>query len=222
MSMSKNTIKNVLMILGIIIFLAVYFLVYMDFSDKTDALNTEITTLNARLDQLNGYNEKAASLKSSIDENKTIISDALGKYYSAETPEDFIMFAVALEDTLGTGADVNTLSFKEPEPVYSIMAVKDSGDYTVPAEPMTLTGFKLSSTLDGTMSYPQMKTALDFINAQQDVTKLDSLNLNYDSATGLIFSSFVIDKYYITGRDIEEHQAVVPYTDFGKSVLIGS
>lgn len=220
MSMSKSTVKYVLMILGIIIFLAVYFLVYMDLTDKTDALNTEIATLNTRLDQLNGYNDKAASLKSSIDENKTIISDALVKYYSAETPEDFIMFATALEETLE--ADISTLSFKEPEPVYTLRGVKDSGDYTVPAEPMMLTGYRLSSTLDGTMTYPQMKAALDFISAQPDVTKLDSLNLNYDSATGLIFGSFAIDKYYITGRDIQAHQAVVPYTDIGKSVLIGS
>jgi hypothetical protein len=102
------------------------------------------------------------------------------------------------------------------------MGVKDSGDYTATAEPVTLTGYKISSTMDGTMNYSQMKAALDFIYDQPDVTKLDSLNLNYDSSTGLIFGSFVLDKYYITGRDIEAHQAAVPYTDIGKSVLIGS
>jgi hypothetical protein len=102
-----------------------------------------------------------------------------------------------------------------------ITAVKDNGDYTVPVQTATLTSLKISSTLDGTMDYSQMKKALDFIYSQKDVTKLDSLNMNYDSSTGLILGSFVLDKYYITGRDIQEHQAVVPYTDLGKNVLIG-
>jgi hypothetical protein len=54
------------------------------------------------------------------------------------------------------------------------------------------------------------------------VTKLNRLDLSYDSATGYINGVFVLDKYYITGRDIPAHQAVIPYADFGKSVLIGS
>lgn len=220
MTMSKKTVKYMLMVLGLIIFLAGYFLVFIDYSDKTDALDTEIAALNTRLDQLNGYNAKAEEYIRSIDENKAIVSDALGKYYSDETPEDFIMLATALEDTLG--ADISTLSFTQPATIYSITGVKPSDDYKVPAEPVTLKAFKISSTLDGTMNYLQMKRALDFINAQPDVTKLDNLNLNYDSATGLILGSFTIDKYYITGRDIQAHQAVVPYNDIGKSVLIGS
>lgn len=220
MSMSKSTVKYVLMFLGLIIFLAAYLLVYMDFTDKTEALDTEISTLNNRLEQLEGYNAKIPDYKKAIEENKLFISETLSKYYSIDTPEDFIMFATALEDK--EQLEINTLSFTEPALIYGIMAVKDTDDYTVPAETTTLMGYKVSSTMGGSMSYRQMKSALDFIYSQKDVTRLDSLNLNYDSSTGLILGSFLIDKYFITGRDIQEHQAVVPYTDLGKSVLIGS
>jgi hypothetical protein len=217
--MTKNTVKYALMFLGILILLAAYFVVYMDYTEKTDALNAEIATLNDRLGQLKGYHEKVDAYKSSIEENKAFVNETLGKYYSNETPEDFIMFATDMEGTLGV--DISAISFSQPEPVYVITAVKDNGDYTVPTESMPLTSFRLSSTLDGTMTYSQMKQALDFILSQKDVTRLDSLNMNYDSSTGLILGSFVLDKYYITGRDIQEHQAVVPYTDLGKNVLIG-
>lgn len=220
MSMSKNTVKYVLMVLGIMILLATYILVFTDYSDKTDALNTEIAALNNRLDQLGGYNANSSAYKNSIEENKLSINDTLGKYYSIDTPEDFIMFATALEDTYDL--DINGLSFTEPAPVYSIMGIKDTNDYTIPLEAMPLTGYKISSTIDGLMNYSQMKSALDFVYSQKDVTTLDSLNMNFDSSTGLILGSFVINKYYITGRDIQEHQAVVPYTDIGKSILIGS
>lgn len=213
-------VKYILAFLGIFIFLAGYFLVYMDYSDKTDALNTEITVLNTRLDQLAAYNENISTYKTSIEENKLIIKETLAKYYSVVTPEDFIMFATELEDT--KKLDINALSFTQPALIYNILGVKDTEDYIVPAETTTLMSYKISSTMDGSMNYGQMKQALDFIYSQKDVTTLDSLSLNYDSSTGLILGNFVIDKYFITGRDIQEHQAVVPYTDFGKSTLIGS
>ncbi len=220
MSMSKRTVKYILMLLGMIILLAVYFLVYTEITAKTDALNSEISTLNNRLDQLNSHNEKVPSYKSAIEENRVIINDTLSRYYSANTPEDFIMFATDLEETVKI--TISTLSFSEPELIYSMMGVKETSDYTVPAEPLRLDGYKVSSVMDGSMNYEQMKTTLEFIYSQPDVTTLDSLNFNYDSSTGLILGSFAIDKYFITGRDIQEHQAVVPYTDFGKSVLVGS
>ena len=206
--------------LGLIIFLAAYVLVYMEYTDKTDALNKEIKALNDRLGQLGEYHERIPGYEKSIEENKAFAGEVLRKYYSAETPEDFIMLAVDMENTLGT--DISMLSFSQPEPVYDLTAVAETADYTLPAETVTLTAFKLSSTLDGTMDYGQMKAALDFLGAQRDVTKLDSLNMNFDSSTGLILGSFAVDKYYITGRDIPEHQAAIPFVELGKDILIGS
>lgn len=218
--MSKKSVKYVLIIIGLLIFLATYFLVFIDFSDKTDALNTEITALNQKLDQVNGYFAEIATYKSSIEEDKLAVNSTLSKYNSVDTPEDFIMFAIDLEDK--KELDVNALSFTKPTPIYTIMAVKDTDDYTVPLEPTLLTGYKVSSTMSSSMNYDQMKAALDFIYSQKTVTVLDSLSINFDSATGLILGNMIIDKYFVTGRDIQAHQAVVPYTDIGKSVLIGS
>lgn len=219
MSLTKNTLKYILIFLGLLIFLVAYLFVYVDFTDKTDVLNKEIADLNGKFDQLSAYHAQIPAYKSGIEEKRAFISKTLGKYYSNETPEDFIMFATDMETTLDVA--ISALSFSQAEPVYTVTAVKDTDDYTVPLETTTLTGFKLSSTIDGTMDYNQMKSALDFIYAQTDVTKLDSLTMNYDSSTGLIMSSFVLDKYFITGRDIQEHQAAVPYVELGKSVLIG-
>ncbi|NLA85781.1 MAG: hypothetical protein GX847_00550 [Clostridiales bacterium] len=220
MSLTKKTVKYILSFLGILIFLGAYLFVYTDYTEKTDALNEEIAELNSRYEELSAHHAQIPAYENSIEENKVFIDKTLSKYYSAETPEDFIMFATDMENTLGV--KITGLSFAQPVIVSSVSALQDTGDYTEPPQSVTLTGFKLSSTIDGTMNYGQMKSALDFIYAQPDVTKLDSINLNYDSSTGLILSNFVLDKYYITGRDIQEHQAAVNYTNLGKSVLIGN
>ncbi len=220
MSLTKKTVKYILSFLGILIFLAAYILVYTDYTAKTDVLNEEIAELSSRYEELSARHAQIPAYEKSIEENKVFIDKTLSKYYSAETPEDFIMFATDMENTLGV--KITGLSFAQPIPVSSVSALKDTGDYTEPPQKITLTGLKLTSTIDGTMNYSQMKSALDFIYAQPDVTKLDSMNLNYDSSTGLILSNFVLDKYYITGRDIQEHQASVNYTNLGKSVLIGN
>lgn len=219
MKITKSAAKYIMIFLGLIIFLAAYILVYADYTDKTDVLSKEIKALNDRLGQLGAHHGNIPAYEKSIEENKTFISGVLSRYYSAETPEDFIMLAVDMENTLGV--DISALSFTQPEPVFNLTGVTETADYTVPAETMTLKAFKLSSTLDGTMDYVQMKAALDFLSAQRDMTKLDSLNMNFDSSTGLILGSFIVDKYYITGRDIPEHRAAIPFVELGKDILIG-
>jgi hypothetical protein len=220
MSISKSTAKYLLMFLGVLIFLAGYFLVYMDFSNKTDALTAETKTLQDRFDLLSGYEGGLQKYKDAIDQDKTEIGETLGKYTSAERPEDFIMLATELENNIGL--TVTSMSFTDPVQVYSITGIGELKDYSAPSAPLELTSCMLSSTIGTTMSYSQMKQALDYIGRQKDVTKLNSLNINYDSTTGLITGSFAVDKYYITGRDIEDHQLNIPYTNIGKDVLMGS
>lgn len=220
LTISKSKAKYLLMVLGLLIFLMCYFLIFINYSDKTDALTTEMVTLKARLDVLKGYEAEIQKYETQIEEDKATIKETLSKYYSVETPEDFIMLAINMENEIDR--PVVTLSFTEPETVYSIKAVTDTSDYTLAPELITLTSKQLSSTITSSMDYNEMKLALDYIAAQQDMTKLDSLNISYDASTGLISSSFVISKYFITGRADVNHQANVPYTELGKGVLIGS
>jgi hypothetical protein len=114
MSMTKNAVKYALMFLGILILLIAYLFVYTDYTDKTEALGKEIATLNDRLSQLSGYHEKENAYKSSIEENKASINEMLGRYYSNETPEDFIMFATDMEATLDV--DITAMSFSSRSP----------------------------------------------------------------------------------------------------------
>ncbi len=215
----KRTVKYTLMLLGLVIFLAGYFLFYLDYSDQTDTLTSEIKTLSARLDELEGYSQQLDDLQSGIDNDKASISDALQKYYTIETPEDFIMLATAMEDNIGVS--ILALSFEEPVLMMDIEAIDDAGDYVSPLTTRTLTGYNLTASLEGTMTYTEMKDALDYIYNQTDATSLNSVELNFDSTTGLLQSIFVIDKYYVTGRDLEEHQINVPYTDIGNDALMG-
>lgn len=220
MSISKNTTKYILILFGVLILIASYFLVYMNFSDKTDAVNTERARLSQKLDQLKGYQAQAAKYESGIEEAKSSVSGTAGRYFSVVRPEDFIMFANGWESNLGL--IVNSMSFTEPVFVCSIAGVEDAKDNKAPAQTLSMFGYKLSSTINTQMTYSQMKQALENITAQKDVTSLESLNINYDATTGLILGSFVVNKYYITGRNIQEHQVSVPYSSIGRSVLIGS
>ena len=215
----KTTIKYVLMLSGLIIFLAGYFLVYMDYSNKTDLLTAEIQTLGDRVDVLEGYDTNIGDYEAGIDGNKAQIGETLSNYYSFETPEDFIMMAKAMEDDIGV--TISSLSFEEAGLISDITAVEDMEDYTAPVIPHTLSAYGITGSLDGTMSYSQMKEILSYIQKQDDATSLNAIDLSYDGTTGNIMGSLIINKYYILGRDIEEHKPNVPYTDIGKDVLIG-
>ncbi len=215
----KRTVKYILMLLGLVIFLAGYFLVYMDYAARTDELTAEIGTLTDRLGVLESYNARLNEFQTGIEANKTEIGDVLGSYYSVETPEDFIMLATAMEDAVGVS--ISSLSFEEPIYISEILAAEDAGDYTAPVTTRTLTGYGVTASMEGAMTYSEMKEVLAYIGSQVDATHLNAVEMSYDATTGLILGSLVIDKYYIEGRDIEEHQINVPYTDIGNDVLIG-
>jgi hypothetical protein len=219
--MTKGITKYLLLFIGLVVFLASYFLVYMNLTEKTDAINTEKAALEARLDILEGYYAKLPEYREGIEDNREKINIMLSRYYNVEQPEDFIMFATAMENEIGVG--VTTLAFADPEPIAEIAGVKESeaDDEKVPAEPLLLTAFGISSDMTGTMNYAQMKKALEFIYNQKDATTLDSLNVSFDSSTGLLLGNFTINKYFITGRDNVNHQAEIPFGDVGNSLLMG-
>ena len=218
--MSKKTAKYILMFLGILIFMASYLLVYMDYTSKTDGLSIDISDLRTKLDTLNGYEVSLPKYRDTVAQNKTDISGVLDNFYSSARPEDFIMLATGLEDSVGLS--VTGLTFDEPAAVWAITGVADGKDDSVPAVPLQLMCYKTSSTITGSMNYEQIKQALDYISRQKDVTKLNSLNLTYDSSTGFITGEFLLDKYYITGRDVPDNETKIPYTELGKSILMGT
>jgi hypothetical protein len=218
--MSKKIVKYILMILGLIIFLAGYFLVYMDYTAKTDAANEDIKKLSQRLDVLNGYKAELGKYEESIAKDTAAVNNILDRYTSMERPEDFLMMTTAMEKDVGLS--IGTQTFADPTAVYAFKGLSGGNGNKDPLKQIDLTCFMLSSTISGSMTYDQMKQALDYIDKQKDATRLNTLDMNYDSSTGLINGSFILDKYYITGRDMPEYQTDIPYSDFGKSVLIGS
>ena len=218
--MSKKSLKFALMFLGVLVFIGLYILVYMDYTSKTEALDADIAKLTTRLGTLTTYSSNLPKYTSGIAQTKSMIGEALDKYTSSERPEDFIMLATDLEKNVGL--TVTGMTFGESPAIYTINGVKDGKDSKAPVSPIPLTCFKTSATLSATMKYAQLKQTLDSISAQKDVTKLNVLTMTYDSSTGLIAGTFSLDKYYITGRGIPEHQATIPYTALGKNVLIGT
>jgi hypothetical protein len=219
MTISKRDIKLIMIVLGAAILIACYYLVILNYQDQTEALESEIKTLGERLDVLEGHYERIPEYENAIAEDKAVIREALGHYFNDERPEDFIMFATALENELGLY--VSTISFSEPVPVYDISGVADTEDYTVPAEAKSISTYMVSSTIEATMSYGEMKNALDFIYSQKDVTTLESLSLDYNSTTGEIDGSFVVNKYYITGADDTYRETIIPHIEIGGSGLFG-
>ncbi|MEL4106311.1 hypothetical protein AAFA46_05645 [Oscillospiraceae bacterium WX1] len=220
MSIPKKTVKLLLICAGVLLLLASYFFVYLNFSGKTEELNAENDTLKKQLNTLNGYNSQQAVLKTKLDNDKADVDALLSHYYSMEQPEDFIMLASNMDNYLGV--KVTALSFDEPAVVTKLAGVADTTYNTLPVTKKELTAYVLSSTVSASMNYSQLKNLLKSIYMQKDKTTLDSLTLNFDSSSGLILGTLKLNKYYITGRGIDDHKIDIPYNNIGKSVLMGS
>jgi hypothetical protein len=148
----KRTVKYMLMLLGLVLFLAAYFLVYLDFTDRTDKLTSEIRSLSDRLDVLQGYDTQRTDFETGIEADKAEIADALSKYYTLETPEDFIMLATAMENTFGVS--FSGLSSRNPSLFRRSRPSTTPGLYSARRD-AHLTGYGLTASWKGTMTYPR-------------------------------------------------------------------
>jgi hypothetical protein len=217
--MKKKTVKYLLMFIGLAIFLGPISCFIWTIRIEPTSFKNEIVTLSDKLTLLEGYNANLAEYQTGIDTGKVKTAEVLARYYSVETPEDFIMMATDMENELDIS--VSSLTFEDPAFVTDVKASEDMTDYTAAVNSRTLSAYALTSTIDAAMTYAELKKVLGYIGSQSDVTSLQTLDLSYDDLTGLILSTMTVSKYYVTGRDMEDHQPNVSYTDIGNDALIG-
>ena len=99
MKIKKTDINLLIMLLGVLIAVAAYFLVFTAYNDKTAALESDNAVLQEEVD---GLQELADHKQEYIDETarmNTEITDTMARFLAGVLPEDILMYAYTLENT---------------------------------------------------------------------------------------------------------------------------
>ena len=218
MTISKRDAKLLLCLAGILIFLALYLLVYTKFEEKTEAVRAETAALTPELQELRDHKANEAAYQTGIEESRAAITELSGHYPNDVRVEDKIMFAANMERTLGLS--ISAASFSEPAALLEFNGIeeREDGGYAT----MPLTAWSTGSSLSCSMTYPALKAAVDHLYAQQSATVLDSLSVSYDAATGELFGTMNLNQYFITGADGAYYPTQTPSFPVGTDNIFGT
>ncbi len=216
--LSKRDQKLILILLGLIVLLLCYMLIYRPTIAETETVQGEISALEPTAAELRECYSQLEVYAAGIEEARAVIAQQLKQYPTDVRAEDLIMYVTALEEDIGM--DVTSIAFSGD----SVIAVFDgvAEDENGAAVAKSYSASQLSMTVTCSLSYQALKDMADYIAATPLRTALDSVSLSFSSETGELIGSATIDKYYVSAGDEGYTATDVPDVELGTDDLFST
>ena len=118
MKVKKSEIQLLIAVIGVLIAVCTYFLVYSKFNEKSDALEAENATLSSQVATLEILDQRKADYIEATGKMQSYITNFENRFPADILPEDSIMMVKTLEDY--TRTEVANIAFgSEAEVVYT-------------------------------------------------------------------------------------------------------
>jgi len=150
MKVKKSEIQLLIAVIGVLIAVCTYFLVYSSFNEKSDALEAQNVTLSSQVATLEALDQRKADYIEATGKMQSYITNFENRFPADILPEDSIMMVKTLEDY--TRTEVANIAFgSEAEVVYTPAA--DAATTTADATAATDVGrYHSSCRNDGSKS----------------------------------------------------------------------
>ncbi len=193
--------KTLLCVVGclIVVFLS-WFYGFRSLTAKTDALNSEIASLQAKYNDLD---EKSKHKKEYEDEAvvfNAYFDEALKGYATGTSTKDTLIFASEMEANTGVWAKAVLLA--EEEVIHTFGQITSTNpDKSGTVYDTDLKGLKSTTTYAYECSYDELKVVLDYFENYETKYTIDSISMSYNKEDELVAGSLVVSQYIITGED---------------------
>ena len=218
MKLKKSDVNILIMLLGILIPVGVYFFVYNSYTEKTAALNASNEVLQSEVDYLQDladhkqqYIDDTQAMQIQIEEIKT-------HFPVAYKPEDDILYIIGIENNydaqIPTIAMGSSSLIEVAEPVTETVeegspevATEGEGEAaandTVEVAAPQINLYQTPISVNMQSSYRSLKDILSYINTDNDRKSINSISVVFDTETGKLSSSMAFSAYSLTGTDKE-------------------
>lgn len=234
MKLKKSDVNILIMLLGILIPVAIYFFVYTSFTEKTAAMNADNETLQTEVDYLQDladhkqqYIDDTAAMQIQIDEIKS-------RFPAEYKPEDDIMYIIGVENdygaeiptiAMGTSSMIEVAAVAEETaeaPAEGAEATDDAAGDTVDTTTPAISLYQTPISVSMQSSYRSLKDIVTYINTDTDRKSIDSLSVVFDTETGLLASTMAFNAYSLTGTEKEYAAPQVSGVFYGTSDIFNT
>lgn len=218
MTISKRDTKLLLMLLGIIILMATYLAVYNPYISKTEAVQAETAAIKPELTELEGYYENLSTYQAEIESFRQTIEDELKNYPTQIRPEDLVMYAIGLEDSIGL--NISSIAFSQTEPMMPLQLPQqdESGLFSL----REASAYHSGMTISFALGYQQLKDTIDYLAKTDKRTALDTISVSFNAEDGGLLGTATINKYFVAGPDETYVETIVPNVPIGTDDLFGT
>lgn len=213
--------KKIIVIIFIALVVALpYLFIIKPTNEKITGVEGEIATLQARYDELKALEEQRGFYESEIVRMNKESDDIIASYAPGIRQENIIMFLRGLEFNIPVA--MNTVSFSGNAVTPVLAGTTDENGNVTGA----VNAIKTQTSVAYVCEYTNIKDFLAYILANEEENNermvVSSVDIEYDSATGKVSGSFVLDQFAVTGDDRELAPAVIPAIPHGNESIFGT
>lgn len=211
--MKKSDKTIILMLVGILLAVGAYFLVYQKLTAETETMQKANAELKKEVDYLQ---ELANNKQKYIDDTAAMqvkIEEIKAQFPAQYLPEDEILYMIETEDAhtaVASSINMQTTTVVEvpvPEseaPVSTDEESADSETTEISTEETVQSDILLYKTPVVTnifSDYDAIKNILKQVNTDKNRKSVDTLTISFDSKTGELISTIAMSMYSLTGTE---------------------
>ena len=247
MKVKKSEIQLLIAVIGVLIAVCTYFLVYSSFNEKSDALEAQNVTLSSQVATLEILDQRKADYIEATGKMQSYITNFENRFPADILPEDSIMMVKTLEDY--TRTEVANIAFgSEAEVVYTPAAdaATTTADATAATDTTTTDAAATTTTAstspvstDGTVyadthmyevplsisiscTYDDFKGLVRYIYNQQERESIQGISISYNETDGMLTGNMTMNTYYLLGTDKVYSSPYIPDMQMGVDTIFGN
>lgn len=229
MKIKKSDINLLIMLIGVLLAVISYFVVYKSFTEKTTSLRAENTTLQTEVDELQKLADNKEFYISETARMDEEIQNIMARYPGEIRTEDQIMYTVGLENQYSIW--VNSLSVKGTQLVQVAAPVAEqqtsdaveeegaesTGDAVVASGGLKDTVFLYNSpfSISYKTTYRSAKDIVAGIVNSADRMNITNISLAYDAETGCLSGTMDANMFTMSGTGDLYEELNIPGVSLG-------
>lgn len=229
--------KNMIVILvGILLICASYYLGYHTFKDKTEVLKQQNQILESQIQTLESISESQEEYVAKTQEMQTRMNDIIQKFPADLISEDIILYIRNMEQktdsyvhniTIPAKMYVNITAPLEEDVLSSFEdvtgAISEYGfvnDGKVP-DTRSMQLAQVDSDVNCSVTYEGLKDIIEDITESENRKSVDNISLAFNENTGDLAGSMTVSYYTLSGTGREYLQPTVAGTSHGIDCIFG-
>ncbi len=221
MKIRKNEVMFLMAFMGVLAAALVYLWVYTPTLEKTQALEAENSQLANRVAELEQWESQVDFFREETVRMIVDVNEVFARFPAESRSEDAVMYAVELE-AQSANTYISNIGITPPQLAYESTPTDIKLNNYMEDGERTYRLYRQQITYTQQFSYSGMKTYVDSIVNDNDRKSIETLNLAYDSTTGILVGSTSMNLFTLTGTDKVYRETVIPSMPMGTDNIFGT